>query len=128
MQLEGPHGEGVTHSCPAQTVPPVHVPHDWPALPHAAFCVPVTHTPPTQHPEHVPGPHVASQKPSTHCVCEGQAAHATPNEPHTASVSPFKHVPVASQQPPQLEGPHGADVHTPLVQFVPVPHARHAPP
>ncbi len=92
MQLEGPHGEGVTHSCPAQTVPPVHVPHAWPALPHAAFCVPVTHTPPRQHPEHVPGPHVASQ------------------------------------QPPQLEGPHGADVHTPFVQFVPVPHARHAPP
>jgi hypothetical protein len=128
-QLAGPHGAGVTHSCPAQTVPPLHVPHAWPPLPHAASCVPVTHTPPRQHPEHVPGPHVGSQNPSTHCVPEGHAWHCTPKVPHTASVSPVKHVvPAWSQQPPQLDGPQGADVHVPLVQFVPVPHARHSPP
>jgi hypothetical protein len=128
LQLVGPHA-GAPHApfvhCSAALVQFTHVD---PFTPHAVSCVPMAHTPFTQHPGHVAGPHVASQKPFTH-VDEGPHGwHCAPPVPHAPTCVPATHV-LPWQQPAQFVASHvAATTHAPPVHWVPVPHCAHATP
>jgi hypothetical protein len=127
-QFAGPQGRVMhapfEHSSPVV----VQLEHVAPPVPHAPSCVPTAHTPLTQHPEHVPGPHVASQNPATHCAFVPHGVHATPPAPQSADAAPLSHV-LPSQHPEQFDGPHvAATAHTPPVHCVPPVHALQVSP
>jgi hypothetical protein len=90
--------------------------HDSPPFPHAVAEPPIWHFPVmSQHPPQFSGPHTlpSTCPPSgswhelkSHVDPDGHAKHCWPPNPHANGASPGWQMPLLSQQPPHVNGPH----------------------